>query len=178
MSITNGGANYDPGSYTDVAAIGGFGSDGSLDITVVGLSGPINDGSGFNAGTYENAFTGGNGSGVSVNFTVPSLGEVGSITDPGSGYTEGSYSSVAVVTSSGNGSGATVDIVVNAGGEVESAVFLEQGQDYEFGSVLSVNAADVGGTGSGFEFTLGSDPGVVTNFSTLVMVLDIKLVMY
>jgi len=164
LTISAPGTNYDPGSYTDVAAIGGFGSDGSLDITVVGLSGPINDGSGFNAGTYENAtFTGGNGSGVSVNFTVPSLGDVGTITDPGSGYTEGSYSSVNATTVSGNGTGATVDIVVNAGGEVESAIFLGQGQDYEFGSVLSVNAADVGGTGSGFEFTLGADPAVVTN---------------
>ena len=165
LSISGPGENYDAGTYTDVAAIGGFGSDGTLNITVDGLSGVVVQGSGFNQGTYQNAtFTGSaTGSGISVDFTVPGLADVGSITDPGSLYTEGSYSSVNFTTTSGSGSGAVGDVTINSAGEVESVFFLDQGSNYAFGDVLSVNAADVGGTGSGFEYTLGSTPAIVTN---------------
>lgn len=166
LSISNVGQNYDSGSYTDVSVSGGFGSDGSLDIEVVGLDGTYAQGSGYTNGSYSNArLSGGTGSGAVVSFDVNGLNDVGTITNAGTGYTEGQYSSVSFSTSSGSGSGAVGDVVVNASGEVESVFFLNQGSNYAFGSVLTVSSADVGGTGSGFEFTLGATPAIVENLT-------------
>lgn len=94
-------------------------------------------------------------------------GNVGVGVDPGAGkaisalaltaggtlYTTGTYSQVALT--GGTGTGATADIVIS-GGAVTTVVLRSPGQGYVVGDVLSVAAASVGGTGSGFQATVAT----------------------
>lgn len=80
----------------------------------------------------------------------------GSITAAGSGYTNGSYS--AKPLTGGTGSGATASITV-AGNVVTAVTIISAGDGYKPGDVLSVAASDVGGTGSGFTWTVSTVTG-------------------
>jgi hypothetical protein len=84
--------------------------------------------------------------------------EIGTeITSGGSGYVEGSYTTVALT--GGNGTGLTADITVNASGVV-SAVTVNSTttlEDYSIGDVLSASNADLGGSGSGLQITVNGD---------------------
>lgn len=69
----------------------------------------------------------------------------------GSGYANGTYTNVPLVTLTGTGAGARANITV-AGGVV-TAVTITPGQGgdgYAIGNSLSATAANIGGTGSGF----------------------------
>jgi parallel beta-helix repeat protein len=79
----------------------------------------------------------------------------------GSGYTDGIYGPVPLT--GGSGSGATAFITID-GGHVKSFANLgvlpyNPGTGYVNGDVLSVNPANVGGTGSGFTYTITSYNG-------------------
>jgi len=73
------------------------------------------------------------------------------ITDPGTLYTDGTYTSVAMT--GGSGSGARADIVIS-GNVVTSVTITTAGTGYMIGDVLSVLPVSVGGTGSGFQATV------------------------
>ncbi len=62
-------------------------------------------------------------------------------------YTNGTY--INVPLTGGTGSGATANIVIS-GGAVTTVALVAAGIRYTVGDILSVDAADVGGTGSGF----------------------------
>jgi hypothetical protein len=66
-----------------------------------------------------------------------------SITTAGSGYTNGTYTGVSLVTSSGNGSGATVTIVVS-GGSVTSVTLTNAGTGYAANDTYQVLATSIG----------------------------------
>lgn len=67
-------------------------------------------------------------------------------------YTNGYYSGVSLT--GGSGTGATADIIVS-GGSVTVVKPISQGNGaYIVGNVLSATAASIGGTGSGFTFTI------------------------
>lgn len=74
-------------------------------------------------------------------------------TSEGSGYVDGAYNGVALVSSTGTGSGATMDIQW-LGGSIAFIVFEDPGTGYAVGDQLTVAAADVGGSGSGFLLTV------------------------
>jgi len=80
------------------------------------------------------------------------------LTSGGSGYVEGTYNTVSLT--GGTGTGLTADITVNATGNV-SAVTLNSRtpliDSYYIGDVLSADAADLGGSGSGLEITVEGD---------------------
>ncbi len=88
-----------------------------------------------------------------TNFTFTSLpdnpGKIVSLDRivAGSGYTNGTYTNVALI--GGSGSGATADITVS-GGIVTAAVINNVGTDYAIFDNLTALAANIGGTGSGF----------------------------
>jgi hypothetical protein len=71
----------------------------------------------------------------------------------GSLYTAGTYTNVPLT--GGTGSGATANIAV-AGGAVTAVTLVNRGSGYTSGDTLSASAANIGGTGSGFVFTLSS----------------------
>ena len=69
----------------------------------------------------------------------------------GSSYTNGTYTNVVIT--GGTGSGARATIVVSSA-QVTSVTITTAGNGYVVGNVLSANAANIGGTGSGFAFTV------------------------
>lgn len=88
----------------------------------------------------------------------------GAITNAGSLYTPGTYENVPLT--GGNGENATATIVVDGGGNVVDVNIADNGINYTLGDILSADASDLGGTGSGFEYT-------VTQMSTAFDPLDI-----
>jgi hypothetical protein len=78
-----------------------------------------------------------------------------SISNPGTGYTDGTYSYLTLT--GGSGSGAKINLVV-AGGQVTSAVITTRGTGYEVGDTLT--ASIPGGTN--FEITVDSIQTQVT----------------
>lgn len=75
----------------------------------------------------------------------------GSITAAGTGYTSGGYTAVALT--GGSGSGAIANANVSSGG-VSLVTITTAGSGYKIGDVLSASAASLGGTGSGFQYTV------------------------
>jgi hypothetical protein len=74
----------------------------------------------------------------------------GTIT-PGSGYINNLYSNVPIT--GGSGAGATANITVS-GNVVTNVRFNNLGNFYVVGDVVSASTAYLGGTGSGFQFTM------------------------
>jgi hypothetical protein len=74
----------------------------------------------------------------------------------GSLYTNGTYANIPLT--GGTGSGARATIVVSSN-QVTSVTITTAGNGYIVGNVLSANAANIGGTGSGFAFTVSQVSG-------------------
>lgn len=77
--------------------------------------------------------------------------EAGSITAGGTLYTDAVYEDVALT--GGSGTGAQADITVT-GGIISIVNLAASGQGYVIGDILGVDPASVGGTGSGFKWTV------------------------
>lgn len=76
----------------------------------------------------------------------------GEITNGGAGYVDGVYPAVPFTSVTGVGNGGTAEFTVN-GGEVTIVNIDENsGDGYEINDILSVDNADLGGTGEGFLF--------------------------
>ncbi len=84
--------------------------------------------------------------------TVNAIKTLGAIT-PGSGYVDNTYTNVPLT--GGNGADATADIVV-AGGVVTSVTIVFRGYAYDVNDVLSADAANLGGTGAGFQIPVSA----------------------
>lgn len=69
----------------------------------------------------------------------------GTITSPGSGYTNGSYTGIAL--DGGTGSGATVDLVIS-GGVITSATINDEGTGYSNSDVMTVSDTSIGAPGA------------------------------
>lgn len=67
----------------------------------------------------------------------------------GSGYTNGTYTNVELVSNTGSGIGARATITV-AGGAVTVVTVTTGGDGYAVGDELTADPADIGGTGTGF----------------------------
>jgi hypothetical protein len=91
----------------------------------------------------------------------------GTITNGGSGYTNGTYNIKNFTNVSSSGSGATATFTVSGGAITSVSVTGVGTGGYKAGDVLSVAASDVGGTGSGFQYTLTKTTGDQNN-GTLV----------
>jgi hypothetical protein len=77
----------------------------------------------------------------------------GSITNGGTLYVDGTYENVNLT--GGSGTGATGNAVV-VGGIVTTFTLGNPGINYLVGDILSVSAADLGGAGSGFTWTVNT----------------------
>ncbi|MDB5531608.1 MAG: hypothetical protein JWR51_4711 [Devosia sp.] len=76
---------------------------------------------------------------------------VGSITTPGSGYVDATYTSVPLTGGTGSGALATITVL---GGAVTAVTITDDGQDYTIGDVLSASNTNLGGSGSGFAYSV------------------------
>jgi hypothetical protein len=75
------------------------------------------------------------------------------ITNAGTGYSNGAYFNVPL--NGGSGSTATADIVIS-GGVITSVTISNRGCQYSANNTLTVSNTNVGGTGSGFILTVNS----------------------
>jgi hypothetical protein len=87
------------------------------------------------------------------------------LTAGGTLYTNGTYAQVALT--GGTGTGATADIVIS-GNAVTTVALRNPGQGYVVGDVLSVAAASVGGTGSGFQATVATTASILRSDGSVV----------
>ncbi len=92
------------------------------------------------------------GSGYTPSGVVRTLGTI----TPGSGYTAGTYTLVPLT--GGTGTGLTATIIVEASGIVGSVALSAGfgGVGYTIGDVLSADAANLGGAGSGFSIPVAT----------------------
>ncbi len=91
------------------------------------------------------------------------------VATPGSGYTDGFYTRVPVTGGSGSGAVAYVRVlggvvtIIDVGDSPDNSQVAcagcYQGRSYTVGDTVSVDAADIGGTGSGFTATVSSVAG-------------------
>ena len=73
---------------------------------------------------------------------------------PGSNYgANGTFTNVATIVNTGSGAGATLDITTNAAGQVATVAINNEGLGYSPLQTLTVNQADIGGTGTGSGFS-------------------------
>jgi hypothetical protein len=87
-----------------------------------------------------------------VGFGPTAINPIGSIqtittTDQGTGYTNGTYTNVPINSILGTGGLATVTV---SGNIVSSVVVTAGGVGYLYSEPVTINASDIGGTGSGF----------------------------
>jgi len=87
-----------------------------------------------------------------------------SITNQGSAYTNGTYTSVPIVTAVGSGALATVVVSSNL---VFSVTITNGGSDYVHNASVSISAATIGGTGSGFAGYIDNLTSYAPNSKTL-----------
>lgn len=88
----------------------------------------------------------------------------GTITTPGTLYTNGTYTTVSLT--GGTGSGAKATIIV-AGAVVTTVTITTAGTGYAVNDTLSAAAANIGGTGSGFVYTVNTLGVIYTNAATV-----------
>lgn len=80
-------------------------------------------------------------------------GVLGGTLAGGSLYTNGTYTGVALTGGAGSGAQATITV---SGAAVTAVTITAPGLNYHLGDVLSATAASIGGTGSGFTYTLAA----------------------
>jgi hypothetical protein len=144
--VITGGNTYTNGTYVGIplTTLTGSGTAAVATIVVAGNS--------VTSVTYVNPEDRGYGYAVGNQLSAPAS----LIGGTGTGFsflvgTVGAATFVDVPLIGGTGSLATADIVVN-GGKVTTVTMVDRGIGYANGNLMSANASDIGGTGSGFSF--------------------------
>ena len=138
FAITTAGSDYANGTYTAVTLNGGSGTNATADVTVSGGGitsiVPNNPGSNYQVG---DSLT------ISVNDLGGSKLSTVNIDAGGSGYTDGTYLNVPLITSSGTGSGAKANITVSGGAVTVCTIANDQGSGYTLTDTLTVEGDEL-----------------------------------
>jgi hypothetical protein len=86
----------------------------------------------------------------------------------GSGYVPGTYSNVPFISSTGIGTGSLATFVVGASGGVSNMTITYSGYNYAAGDILTVSNTNLGGSGTGFSYTV-VNASTHLNFATAGM---------
>jgi len=168
FGITNGGADYVNGTYTAVPITGGNGTSATADITISGGGVisivPNNTGSNYQAADA-----------VTISAADVGGSKLSSVTigTAGTGYTDGTYLNVPILTSSGSGSGAKANMTVSGGAVTVCTIANDQGGGYTLSDTLTVDGDELtvavanNGTitAAGNNYANGSYTGVVTTMT-------------
>ena len=172
VTLSDGGSNYNGGTYSNVPFTGGSGSGLFGTVIVEAFTGTIsNGGSGYTEGTYNNVSLSTTGGTATANITVETIG--GNITNNGTGGSSpGTFNNVPLT--GGNGSGATATLIVLSNQDGDGNVNIQVSQvdnlnlnnsTYQVGDVLTANSAQINNV-SGFQFTL-TEVGRITNVDSV-----------
>ena len=161
VSITNKGYGYVNGVYKNVPLISTTGNGiqayGTITVSNLGILNNVSITTPGNVGkTYDGfltaplSFTGGTGTGATATLYFGPHGPLTGvqITAAGSGYTNGVYLNVPI-NSAAYGTGGLATVTVS-GGAVTSIIITTPGTGYSYILGVTINATDIGGTGSGF----------------------------
>jgi hypothetical protein len=139
--------NTSPAAATSAVFVASRAAASSLDLhtySVVRTGGYAAGGDGGGA-TFKN---------VSSAAFLDSSIVTGTLTAGGSAYTNGTYLSVPLT--GGTGTNAVASITVAGGAVTTVTIRITGGNGYSVGDVLSAAAANIGGTGSGFTWTVST----------------------
>ena len=107
------------------------------------------------------------GSGSLASVVIDATGSVSSVTftNFGSNYKNGDtiFARSSILGGTSN-LVYTISSVTN-NGSVSSVVFTNQGSNYQLADSLTLNSSNVGGSGSGFNYLITSNPGIIRNFT-------------
>ena len=121
--------------------------------------------SGYNAGVEQWTTDNDNGVGFGPTpITVTGVLSLVTIVDSGTGYTNGTYTSVPLVSTGGTSGVGTV-VVLNS--QVFSIVVTGGGSGYTVNNTVTISAASIGGTGAGFSGIVSGLTTYAPNNSTL-----------
>lgn len=121
--------------------------------------------SGYNAGVEQWTTDNDNGVGFGPTpITVTGVLSLVTIVDSGTGYTNGTYTSVPLVSTGGTSGVGTV-VVLNS--QVFSVVVTGGGSGYTVNNTVTISAASIGGTGAGFSGIVSGLTTYAPNNSTL-----------
>jgi len=121
--------------------------------------------SGYNAGVEQWTTDNDNGVGFGPTpITVTGVLSLVTIVNSGTGYTNGTYTSVPLVSTGGTSGVGTV-VVLNS--QVFSVVVTGGGSGYTVNNTVTINAASIGGTGAGFSGIVSGLTTYAPNNSTL-----------
>lgn len=107
---------------------------------------------------------------IDTTATTGGIGVLGAIT-AGTLYTNGVYPNVPLTGGTGSGARATITV---SGGGVTGVALTNAGLGYTAADALSVAAASVGGTGSGFSIPVTSITIVTAPFNALTKFIEIE----
>lgn len=119
-------------------------------IDAIGI---VDNGSGYTPGVnVPVTITGGGGAGATGECIVTNNTAITAvITNPGSGYIDGSYAPVNTINVAATGTGLILTNVIVFGGQITGIILAEAtgGSGYTIGDTVTVDIIDVGGFGSG-----------------------------
>jgi hypothetical protein len=161
VTVTNGGQNYDVGTFSDVILTGGSGVNSRASLNVEEFVGTVtNQGANYTNGQFLGVpVTGGNGTGGIL--TVQVDGITGTISNAGSGYVPGTYTSVPLTGGTGTSAEATVTVTgtVTTTGTISNA-----GSGYAVNSYTGIELLNTPTTT--YAVTANGTPAFVIDSST------------
>ena len=144
LVTSNAGSLYDAGSFQDVRLLGGTGENATANISVTEyIFTEDSRGSGYTYGIFDGSSLQGGSGNNDATLDITVVGVVASITNAGSGYLPGTYTSVPVGNVSSSGSSETATVVIGGtidyNGSITNAGTAYDTEVYEGKTVFAAN---------------------------------------